>query len=58
VTESDKTFLANIDTEFYNNMDSIDELIKYAWKQIDERIAEVRELEVGRKRLLESWPDE
>jgi hypothetical protein len=58
MTESDKTFLANIDTEFYNNMDSIDELIKYAWKQIDERIAEVRELEVGRKRLLESWPDE
>tara|TARA_R110002051_G_scaffold307935_1_gene379233 strand:+ start:44 stop:175 length:132 start_codon:yes stop_codon:yes gene_type:complete len=37
---------------------NLDLLIDYAWNQVDERIAEIRELERNRKRVVEDWPDE
>ena len=57
MSEGEKTFLANIDAEFYNGMEKIDKVIKHAWDLVDERIAEIRELEAGQKRLLEGWKD-
>jgi hypothetical protein len=39
-------------------MDTFDKVIKHAWDLIDERIAEIRELEEDKKRLLEDWPKE
>ena len=51
----DKTFLANIDTEFDMYLENLDLLIEHGWVQIDERIAEIRELERSRKRLVAEW---
>ena len=58
MSESDKTFSANIDSQFNDASIAIDKVIKDAWKQVDERIAEIRELEEGKKRLLADWPKE
>tara|TARA_R110000851_G_scaffold188164_1_gene338114 strand:+ start:480 stop:665 length:186 start_codon:yes stop_codon:yes gene_type:complete len=53
--KGDKTFLANVDTEFDMYLENLDLLIEYAWVQVDERIAEIRELERNRKRLVADW---
>lgn len=50
--ESLKTVIANIDVESKEMVEVIDDLLKESWKQVDERIKSLKDLESLKEEIL------
>ena len=50
--ESLKTVIANIDMESKEMVEVIDDLLKESWKQVDERIESLKDLESLKEEIL------
>lgn len=53
--DSLKTAIANIEIDVIDAMKEIDNVLDVGWRQVDERIEELRELECVKEELINKW---
>tara|TARA_X000001382_G_C3139999_1_gene169236 strand:+ start:150 stop:347 length:198 start_codon:yes stop_codon:yes gene_type:complete len=53
--DSLKTALANIEVDFECAMREINSFLEFGWRQVDERIEGLRELECVKEEMINKW---
>ena len=56
--DSLKAVIANIEIDVIDAMKEIDNVLDVGWRQVDERIEELRELECVKEELINKWSQE